>query len=396
MAKCLVVLASAVILCGVVLSADDARAGVEELKIGGRFMWDQVVWGDVGDGLGLDHENGTEVRRARIFLQGKVYPRLKFKVNWDFADGEEVALKDAYLEFVGAPVAGSIKVGHMLQPLCMNELTSSKYITFLERASLTAFAPSRNSGLLLTGDAGGRVRWQAGAFRETDDFGAASGDRGVSVGGRLAFLAVGEDKGERLLHLGASVDHLMPEGDVVKFSSRPEIHMSGKPVDTGELSVDGVTRFGGEVAAVLGPLHFAGEYIVANLSCSCEAASGRSNDGGDARLGGFYAQAGWFLTGEHREFAEGQWQRTSPRTNFLEDGGSGAWEAAARYSSIDLNDTGAGIEGGRMDDITVGLNWYLHSNARVMLDHVWSTVEDAAGNEVGSAAATAVRFQFDF
>jgi phosphate-selective porin OprO/OprP len=396
MAKCVSVVAVAGMLCAVLFGASTAKAGVEELKFGGRFMWDQVVWGDVDDDLGLDHENGTEVRRARIFFQGRIYPRLSFKVNWDFADGEEVALKDAYLEFVGIPAVGSIRVGHMLQPLCMNELTSSKYITFLERASLTTFAPSHNSGLLLAGEVGGRVLWQAGAFRQTDDFGAASGDRGVSAGGRVSALAMGEDKGDRLVHVGASVDHLMPEGNAVEFSARPEIHMSGKPVDTGELTADGVTRFGAEAAAVFGPLHLAGEYIVANVSCTSDTTSGRSAGGKDASLSGFYAQAGWFLTGEHRSFAKGQWQRTSPRTNFLEDGGSGAWEVAARYSSIDLNDTDAGIEGGRMDDITVGLNWYLHANARVMLDEIWSTVKDADGNDVGSGSATTMRFQFDF
>ncbi len=393
MRRCAWSVVFAVVVCSMFLGSPAARAGVEELKFGGRLMWDYVVWGDVDDAIGASADNGTEVRRARVFFQGKVYPRLAFKANWDFADGEEVALKDAYLDFLDAPFARSIKVGHMVQPFCMNELTSSKYITFIERASITAFAPSRNSGLMLSGNAGERVLWQAGAFRETDDFGAASGDRGVHFGGRASFLALGEDKSDHLLHLGASVDHLSPEGNAVRFSSRPEIHMSEKFVDTGEFGADGVTRFGAEFAAVFGPLHMAGEYVAASVSCKVDESSERSEDS-DATLSAFYAQAGWFLTGEHRSFSGGQWQRTKPSSNFLEDGGTGAWELALRYSSIDLND--ADIAGGTMDDVTAAVNWYLHANARVMVDQVWSSVSDGSGDDLGSATATTMRFQFDF
>ena len=391
------VAALAAALCAVLLAACPASAGVEELTVGGRFMWDQVVWGDVDEELGPEAENGTEVRRARIFAKGKIYSRLGFKVNWDFSDCKEICLKDAYLELTGLPADGSVRVGHMYEPFCLNELTSSKYITFMERASLTAFAPSFNSGLIVMGHAGGRVLLSAGAFRTTDDAGAASGDGGVSFGGRIAVLAAGEEKSDRVVHVGGAANYLTPEGGVLRFRARPEVHMSDRLVDTGELHADSVLRLGAEAGAVLGPLHLAGEYVVASVAGLCDSTGERgSSDAEDAGLSGLYAQAGYFLTGEHRSFADGQWQRVSPRHAFLEDGGLGAWELAVRYSSIDLNDVDAGVEGRRMDCVTAGLNWYMHANARIMLNQVWSTVKDADDEDVGSTSATMIRYQFDF
>src|SRR5262249_54591206 len=39
-------------------------------------------------------------------------------------------------------------------------------------------------------------------------------------------------------------------------------------------------------------------------------------------------------------------------------GGIGAWQIGARYSWLDLNDQG--INGGVIQDVTLGLNWFLN------------------------------------
>ncbi|MBD3348432.1 MAG: hypothetical protein GF400_04455 [Candidatus Eisenbacteria bacterium] len=389
--------AAATLLCGAPLVCDEAGAGVREVAVGGRLMWDYLAWGDVESDLGLVADDGTEVRRARLCASGKVYERLKFKVEWDFADCDEVCLKDGYLELIDVPPGGSIRVGHMHEPFCMNELTSSKYITFMERASLTAFAPSRNSGLTYVGNAGGRSRWELGVFATTDESGSASGALGASLSGRISFIAAGEAESDRLLHVGGAVNYLAPEGDEIRFSARPEVHMSGRLVDTGELMARDVLRLGAEVGAVFGPAHFAGEYVAAIVSGPDDSLSA-SVEGSEyeAALSGYYVQAGYFLTGESRTYKAGKWGRVAPRGDFLADGGSGAVELAVRYSSLDLNDGDSGIVGGALQDVTVGLNWYLHANARLMLNQVWATARDAEDGKIGSATATMMRLQFDF
>jgi phosphate-selective porin OprO/OprP len=386
----------------VAITPASAPAAVEDLEVGGRLMWDYAVWGTVDEALGVSQENGTEIRRAWLTLKGDLNERMGFVLSWDFAAGEDVAVRDAYLEMTELPAGTSLRLGQFKEPFCLNQLTSSKYTTFLERASLDAFSPAFDNGVMAQGRAaGGRVLWQAGGFLRTDDFGTDVGNDNYAAGARLAMLPLGEEKSGRLIHIGAAVNYLVPRDGEFSVSQRPEVHLSERFVDTGTIkNTDTVTRLGAEFAAVLGPLHVTGEYVTASLAKSGATIPDVAEEDevyltADAHLAGFYAQAGYFLTGEHRIFKGGQWDRTAPARPFLEDGGLGAWEIAARYSSLDLNDQSSGVRGGRMDDVTVGLNWYLHANAKIMTDYVISKVKDVNGAE-GRAAALTARVQVDF
>jgi phosphate-selective porin OprO/OprP len=394
------------LVVALVCSANVAVAGVDELAIGGRFMWDATAWSGVEEEVegawdGVDFVNGTETRRARVFLKGKVYENLKFKVVYDFSGGDEIALKDAYLDVVGVPGLGTVRVGQFLEPFCFNELTSSKYISFIERASLNAFAPSRNAGAMVHGaNDDGKLNYQAGVFLDTGKMAEKEGNEDFSVAGRIAYLLTGEAKSDKLVHVGGAFNYLVPE-EGVRIRQRPEVHLSDRFVDTGTLvNADNVLKLGGEVAFVFGPLYFASEYVATTVAKSDEDMPEESRGDewleDDASLSGYYAEAGYFLTGEHRVYKGGLWGRTRPSSNFLEDGGLGAWEVVARYSSLDLNEETAEIYGGKMDNMTVGLNWYLHANARLMFNYVMSSVKDHDNDEMGRANAFTMRTQFDF
>ena len=51
----------------------------------------------------------------------------------------------------------------------------------------------------------------------------------------------------------------------------------------------------------------------------------------------------------------------------------GAWEVALRYSYADFDD---GIYGRKVENVTGGLNWTMNPNVRIMLNYVFSHVED--------------------
>jgi phosphate-selective porin OprO/OprP len=397
----------AVVLAATFLSiAQVAVAGVDELSIGGRLMWDATAWSGVEerqDGAwdDVDFVNGIQTRRARVFLKGNVYENLKFKVVYDFAAGDELGLNDAYLDLAGVPGVGNIRVGQFLEPLCFNELTSSKYISFIERASLTAFAPSRNVGVMVHDKAAdGKLNYQVGFFLDTGKMANKRGNDDYSVAARLAYLVAGEEKSEKVVHVGGAFNYFVPVAGV-RFRQRPEIYVSDRLVDTGTImNAETVLKYGGEIAGVFGSFYLAGEYLATGIAKSDEDVPvGPLDDvwlDDDGSFSGFYAEAGYFLTGEHRIYKGGLWDRTKPASNFLEDGGLGAWEVVARYSSLDLNDAGAEVFGGKMDNITMGLNWYLHSNARLMFNYVMSSVKDHDDEEQGVANAFTMRTQFDF
>ncbi len=63
----------------------------------------------------------------------------------------------------------------------------------------------------------------------------------------------------------------------------------------------------------------------------------------------------------------------------------GAWEVAARLSYLDLND--GPIRGGEELNFTVGLNWYLRSNLRVMVNYVRANLKDREDPRVDDGVA---------
>ena len=62
--------------------------------------------------------------------------------------------------------------------------------------------------------------------------------------------------------------------------------------------------------------------------------------GVDPSYYGWYVEGSWFLTGERRTYEEGQIVRPKVK-NPVNDGGHGAWQLAARYDVINLDDDAA-------------------------------------------------------
>jgi phosphate-selective porin OprO/OprP len=369
----------------------DSGDGNFKLKIGGRimsdFMWaseDNDVKNDVvpasGSAIGDQHDS-AEFRRVRLYTSGVIYGNVEFKLQFDFTGGD-ADLKDAFLSLKDFPFAG-LKVGHFKEPFSLNELTSSKYIMFMERALPNAFAPGRNVGVMLFDTAyDERMSWAAGLFRDADDNGTVTDDGSYSLTARVTGLPWYDPSGASLLHVGAAVSSRNTGAESASFSSEPEAHLFDDVVDTDSFASDHIELLGLETAWVDGPLSVQGEYIFA--SADQQTTSGSNN------FDGYYVQASYFLTGEHRPYktSSGTFSRVKPKENFSFGGGPGAWEVAVRYSELDLDDS---LDGGEVDDISAGLNWYLNPNTRLM----WNYIHMDKDN-VGDADILMMRLQVDF
>jgi len=332
------------------ITSDDGKF---ETRLGGRVQVD-AAWYDE-DNVNLDGENGTEFRRARLFVKGTMHDVWNFKGQYDFA-GNEAEIKDAYIGYTGfQPV--KFKIGQFKQPFGLEEMTSSKYITFMERAMATnAFATGRRIGLGAN-YAADHWTWAISVYgrEEGDD---TTGDEGYGAGARLTWAPWNGKT--RVIHLGLAGAWEDPNDNDVRFRSRPESHKTDtRLVDTEDIpEPDNFARYGLEAATVLGPFSLQGEYM---------GVAAQSDQVSDPDFNGWYAYGSWFITGESRKYKKGKFGRVNPKS-VVGKGGIGAWELALRYSSIDLDD--ADTQGGEEDNITVGVNWYATGHVRFMANYV--------------------------
>ncbi|MBC2763924.1 MAG: porin [ANME-2 cluster archaeon] len=351
-------------------------------KLGGRVFVDAAYYDEDKNALG----DGTELRKARIDTKGIIFGDWDYQFEIDFADGD-ADISDAYIRY-NAFFPTRITVGQFKEPFSLEELTSSKFITFMERALPNEFAPDRNIGIGI--HTHGEV-WTAaaGVFgEEFDDDADDEGDEGWGVTGRLTYSPVHLDT--RALHLGAAASYRIPDDEKkVKFDARPESHVTDiKYVDTDKIkNMDSLIKYGLEASGVLGPFSLQGEYIYTNI--------GRDNGSEDVDFDGWYVYGSWFLTGEsrHYKFKKGAFGRVTPMSKL------GALELATRYSTIDLND--GPITGGEGKNITFGFNYYFNPYIRLMLNYIIVDNDedaDADGDVMGNDDPRIVqaRLQVDF
>jgi phosphate-selective porin OprO/OprP len=389
--------------------------GAYRLSFGGRIMADAAgIWlndrlkGDL-QALGIDPKEGSgvEFRRARLFFAGTVYERAFFKAEYDFANtGDGKAdFNDVYLGLKDLGPVADVRVGHFKEPLMLTEMTSSKYITFMERGLNTALFPGRNMGIMARGTPlEEKLLWQAGLFYGTNEqgFGFNDWNEGqFDLAGRLVGVPLYADDGEKVVHVGLGYIHQFRDGaaDNLRYRQRPEAHLAQYWVDTESFAAADSDILNLELASVCGPFsaqaEFTGDWV--------RGAQGAR----DATLWGMYAYVSYFLTGEHRpyELGEGYFGRVKPKANFNPARGDwGAWEVAARYSYLDLTDRD--LAGGKLWDVTLGVNWYLYPNLRLMLNYVYGSVDDREGTNPapppallgvgGSGNIVEMRAQIDF
>ena len=339
-----------------------------------------------------DQDSNTNLRRARLGFKGKIGGDLKYKAEVDFAE-EGVALRDVHLTYSGLDAA-DIVLGNQKPKFGLQQNTSSNYIQLIERSAPTnAFT----RGHLLGGQAlAGGDNWSlaAGVFGEdagNDDTGNDE-DTSIDVRGSVNILGLaGNNVGDSVLHLGAGYSHRRPTDSGARFRARPTGD-GPRVVDTGTLAdVDDINVYGLELASVLGPVSIAGEYFHADVA--------RDNAFSDAEFDGYYAQIGWFITGEQRPYKgkSGNFGRVKPNNPFdIKNGGTGAVELVARYENLDLNDAGAGVMGGELDSTTAGVNWHLTNNARLMFNVIDVDTDSNAVVANDDPTVYNVRAQWDF
>lgn len=374
-------------------------------RIDTDFLWsDQTAdnrdtFGELGEVVG--------VRRARIGAEGDLSANSHYVAELDMASGN-VVLRDVYLAFRDVPVAGEFTFGRLREPFSLEGGTSANSFAFMERSPINNLDPARNWGIGFTQyDASELWTFAGGVFQSGTDasdleYGPGSA---TAITARVTGLALYENDGERLIHIGAAVSERIPNEGVVIIRQRP----SSPLLELGDSSespflpkVEIPSSFQQlinlQFAAVDGPLWAQAEFYGSIID---------QKGGAPVFFHGSHFDVGYFLTGEQRKYLTNSGVfgpvtvhrpviAALPSSAKNQGSGYGAWELTARFSYLDFTDGSTPLNsdglvfGVELPQITAGVNWYLTDNLRAMFNFTHA-VPNEANTGVSSASFIGMR-----
>lgn len=386
----------------------------------GRIQYDAGYISEP-DGFTVNRNLGfnSRVRRIRLGAEGTIPGGFGYKIDVDFANAA-VGFGDAFLSYTSKDKKFGAKIGNQETFTGLDQMTSSNYISFLERAQMNdAFLNNRRLGI----SAGIRskddiIRFDVGAFAAHTIDSSIDND-GFIVGGR--FTASPKALGG-MLHIGANIQYRDYQSNdngvastsigapstnqIARFRARPFLQTTDvRFVDTGNFAGKNDLVLGAELAGIFGPLHFASEaqitrvnaYSAGDIATGRDAFVGGSvvTPTGDPSFFGAYGEVGYFLTGETRGYKEGVFNRTKVKKP-LSKGGSGAFQLVGRIDYLDLDSnrikngatnnfangtsTLAALNtrlarGGKQAGYLLGLSWMPEDYVRFLVNYIHGEIE---------------------
>jgi phosphate-selective porin OprO/OprP len=368
-----------------------------DMKIGGRVQ---------GDYLAPDQDNTNDnssfnIRRARIEASGKLFTHTKFKVQLDFGQGKDALLKDGYLDFNYFKWA-QLKIGQFKEPFSLEELTSSKYIDFLERSTVVSnLSPSRDIGMMLHSEfAQGALGYSLGIFNGNGANQKRDENDDKDIAARLYFRPFAHTKAVWLKGLQLAANSTIGnQAGTIKDIKTPTSGIHLVEWTDGVKSDGRRSRFGMDLAWVMGPFSLKGEYIRTDWD---NVQFGAHKE--DFDIYGWYVSGSIFLTGEKKPYKAGAFGRLKKIHQIFDPskGSWGAWELVARYDTLridkDIFTLGYGIGTNRIRTFTLGLNWYPYNMVTMRLNYVRNSykdnLEELKGDDKEGIFLT--RFQVEF
>lgn len=295
-------------------------------------------------------------RRARLASVINFYDKIKFKADYDFIQSN-LTPRDLFLEFTNILGENNLRVGHFKEPFGFEELSSVSNVNFIERSLTRVFHPIRNNGAMIYGNLiDQNSTYAIGLFQNTDKH-LNKENSNYSITGRLTNLL--NESNTNRTHLGLSYRHLnIKNRNSISFKHQPETFYSDNFLNTREIILNKSDSLGVELFTDYKSLYLQSEYL-ANWS---KNASYDTN-----YYSSFYTQIGYFITSEKREYLHNT--GTLGDLEYINNSDYGAVELVARYSTLDLDDKD---KNGVMDNMTLGLNYYISKQLRLMFDYTYS------------------------
>jgi phosphate-selective porin OprO/OprP len=350
------------------------------------------------------------IRRAEFEVAALFYQWAALKLAGDFADTPTVVLKDAYLSFalLGREVA--FRIGQFAVPFTREEpVTSAKFLDFIERSLVNELAPAKDFGAMLYGDLFDQmVSYNLGVFNGAGED-TADANREKVLAGRLTVVPFKQTNNVFLKGLEVAGNFTWGDEDA------PSTSATGRTMGrtgtrftafTAHGTLGQRTRWGGDLTWLVGPASLKFEYA--------RRADERKKQGvGGADLSDIVATA-WFvsgtfvLTGEQK-LSSGNVVPMRPFSPIAGQMGPGAWELGLRYAQLTFDSNspldffdgsvanGISVGGTTAENeisaLTAGVNWYLNSNTRAMLNWTQYWYDNPLGTPFSCRLATCTATQ---
>ncbi len=287
----------------------------------------------------------SRLRRVNIGADGTLPGGFGYSVEFELSQGS-VGYEDIVLTYQGKNSPLQVKIGHQYPLPSLDQMTSSRFTTFLERAGNTdGFGYSRRNGITLT-YAKDDLTLAGGIYNE-DIANTNFARTGWQVSGRGIWSP---KLGGVQTHFGINAQHRVAPRDAqnVRLRQRPYTQNTDQRfIDTGRIAADGDDIIGVELGAIAKSLHVAGEaqwLKVRGFNDPTRVFGANNGTGGaaaflvgDPTFFSGYAEVGYFLTGESRGYKGGRWDRTKVLRPF-DKGGWGAVQLNGRIDYTDLQD----------------------------------------------------------
>jgi len=412
----------------------------------------------IDGGLNPPLSGATNFRRARFRIDGQMYENIEWISEFDLVNQLQISqLVDPTLENLGGPypapaevwlaltklpILGNVVIGNQNTLTGLEKITSDRFVNFMERSFLAdAFTmPFNNAyapGIMVFRNFGDNdeARFAVGAFKDDFNiFGFSNTAAANSLQMRATRLVVDEPEDNRWTHLGLSAVYQQTakpqiggtpgEPDFQQGSLRYRVRgniRNGPPgplnsiyADSGLLGAEYQTLLTAEYASNWGPLQVQAEWTCTLVPKARSILNPSKNAGqqpfdtvvDNLFYQGAYCEVMYALTGEGRAYNRRQavLDRFVPRNNFFRVDtprgiaqSSGAWQIGARYDWVCLNDKG--INGGVLNGVTLGLNWFLNPNTRMAFNYDFTYrdfTNSLGGNGSGGVNGFGSRVFFDF
>ena len=390
-----------------VIAVNDKGASLKSANGDFEFKLRGLVQGDARfffDDDAVPQNDTFLFRRIRPTIEGSLGKLVAFRLTPEFA-GDSATIVDAYVDVKLDP-AFTLRAGKVKGPIGLERLQSGGAIALIERSFPTELAPNRDLGVQAQGEfAEGRVSYVAGVYNgapDGRDAATTNPDDEFEYAGRIFFepfkntssswsglgFGIAGSIGDKQGTGNNFLPRYRTQGQAQFFNYRTAVAAEGEH-----------SRISPQGYLYRGRFGLLAEYIASKqelLVTSGAAAGTRA----DLENTAWQATASWVLTGEDASYRG----VVKPSAPFSPGGGWGAFELVGRYGELEIDDgafplfADPAVSARRAKAWTLGVNWYLTSNLKLVVNYLDTQFEGgaAAGADREDEKAVFSRLQVAF